>query len=245
MPALFGAANHICVGKPGLLDFPTIGAPAQSARWVHRAPLPAKNESIMTHCIPAALTAAALSVAVLGSAAFAELARYELDPTHTTVSFLVDHVGYAGTLGLFGEVEGGFTYDMDTQTLSDLEVRVMSDSLVTLNDARDNHVRGGDFLDVANHPVITFTADGGTASDDTSGQVTGDLTVLGTTLPLTLEVTLNKAAAYPFAHQRFVLGISARGELDRSSFGMTYGVDNGLVGDRVQIIIETEAMQMD
>lgn len=75
--------------------------------------------------------------------------------------------------------------------------------------------------------------------------MTGDLTLLGTTLPLTLDVTLNKAAPYPFGHQRFVLGISARGTLKRSDFGMTYGVENQLVGDEVQIIIETEAMRME
>ncbi|SEQ80065.1 Polyisoprenoid-binding protein YceI [Loktanella sp. DSM 29012] len=173
----------------------------------------------------------------------AEPARFELDPEHTTIAFLVDHVGYAATLGLFAEVSGGFTYDTETQELSDLEVTVRTQSVETLNDARDEHVRSGDFLAVADHPDMVFTADGGVPSDATSGTVTGDLTLLGQTHPLTLDVTLNKAEAYPFGHGRFTLGISARGSLQRSQWGMVYGVDNGLVGDEVTLIIETEAMR--
>lgn len=188
---------------------------------------------------------AALALTLLAQPALAAPERYELDPEHTTVSFIVSHIGFAGTLGLFGAVEGGFTYDMETQELSDLEVRVMTDSVLTLNEARDNHVRGGDFLNVGAHPVMTFTAAGGDATDDTSGSVTGDLTLLGETRPLTLSVTLNKAADYPFGHKRFVLGISARGAVQRSDFGMTYGIAGDIVGDDVQIIIETEAMRME
>ncbi|WP_099827932.1 YceI family protein [Oceaniglobus indicus] len=187
----------------------------------------------------------ALVLSGLALPALAEPQRYELDPVHTTVSFLVDHVGYAGTLGLFASVEGAFTFDMDTQTLSDLEVRVMTDSVITLNDARDKHVRSKDFLNVGAHPVMTFSASEGHATDATSGSVTGSLTLLGETRPLTLEVWLNKAEPYPFGHKRFVLGISARGTLQRSDYGMTYGVDNGLVGDTVDLIIETEAMRIE
>ena len=75
--------------------------------------------------------------------------------------------------------------------------------------------------------------------------MTGDLTILGQTQPVTLDVTLNKAAAYPFGHKRFVLGLSLETVIKRSDFGMEYGVANGLVGDEVAIKIETEAMQME
>ena len=190
--------------------------------------------------IPAALVAVALA-----APAVAEPHRYELDPAHTTVAFLVDHVGYASVLGVFGEVEGGFVYDLDTQALSDLEVRVGTASLDTFHAARDAHVRSGDFLDTEAHPMMTFAARTGTPEAEDAGTVTGDLTLLGETRPLTLDVTLNKAGEYPFGHGRFVLGISARGALNRSAFGMTYGVADGLVGDEVRLIIETEAMRVE
>lgn len=179
------------------------------------------------------------------SSALAEPQRYELDPEHTTIAFKVDHLGYADTLGVFLAFEGGFTYDMTTRELSDLTVSVQTASVESFNEARDNHVKNADFLDVANHPVMTFTASGGTPATETSGTVTGDLTLLGKTLPLTLDVTLNKAAPYPFGHGRFTLGISAKGVVKRSDYGMTYAVENGFVGDAVEVIIETEAMRVE
>lgn len=202
------------------------------------------HDPIPTRASVAVLAALA---ALLGAAlpAMAEPERYELDPAHTTIAFTVDHVGYADVLGLFGQVEGGFTYDRETRALSGLEVRVVTASVETLNAERDGHVRSGDFLDVESHATMTFTALEGTPAGVDGGSVTGELTLLGQTHPLTLDVTLNKAAEYPFGHQRFTLGISARGALMRSDYGMAYGVENGLVGDRVEIVIETEAMRID
>ena len=183
--------------------------------------------------------------AVAATPALSEPHRYELDPTHTTIAFMVDHLGYADTLGLFLEFEGGFTYDMETQELSDVSVTVKTASVESFNDARDNHVRNKDFLDVEQFPVMSFTASGGTPASDTNGTVEGELTLLGQTQPLTLDVTLKKAADYPFGHSRFTLGISARGTVVRSQYGMNYAVDNGFVGDEVQLIIETEAMRVE
>lgn len=185
--------------------------------------------------IPALLTLAAPLAAAP--------AQYDLDPTHTVVMFDVFHVGYAPTIGVFGEVSGSFTYDVDTQDLSDVNVSINAGSVNTFLEARDGHVKNGDFLDVAAHPEITFVAASGTPTDATSGTVTGDLTILGETHPVTLDVTLNKAAAYPFGHKSFVLGLSLTGEIQRSLFGMDYGVAGDIVGDTVKVRIETEAIQ--
>jgi len=177
--------------------------------------------------------------------AHAEMARYELDPTHTAVYFTVDHIGYSKTLGIFTDLSGSFMYNPETQELSDVSVAINAASVQTFNEARDGHVKNKDFLNVSEHPQITFVASSGTPADDSSGTVTGDLTILGQTQPVTLNVTLNKAAAYPFGHKREVLGLSLGTSIQRSAFGMTYAVDNGLVGDEVTINIETEAMKME
>lgn len=187
----------------------------------------------------------AFAIGLMATPALAESHRYELDPEHTTIAFMVDHLGYADTLGLFLEFEGGFTYDMESQELSDVSITVQTASVNSFNAARDNHVRNKDFLNVETFPVMTFTATGGTPTSDTTGTVEGNLTLLGQTHPLTLEVTLNKAANYPFGHGRFTLGISAKGTVIRSRYGMTYAVDNGFVGDEVQLILETEAMRVE
>ena len=187
--------------------------------------------------------AAALVLALCSPGALAEPKTYKLDPDHTTVAFLVDHIGYSRVLGRFIKVEGGFTYDETTQTLSDLRVTVQTDSVYSAHKGRDEHVRGKDFLDTKQHPLMVFTADGGTPESANSGTVTGQLTVLGQTHPLTLAVTLNKSEVYPFGHSRHTLGISARGAVQRSQYGMTYGVAAGMVGDTVDLIIETEAIR--
>mgnify|MGYP001800849315 CR=1 FL=1 len=189
--------------------------------------------------------AGAAVLAFAATPAAADPHRYELDPTHTTIAFMVEHIGYADTLGAFLEFEGSFTYDMDTQELGDVEITVKTASVQSFNEARDNHVRNKDFLDFELFPLLTFTADSGNTVSDTAGTVTGNLTLLGKTQPLTLDVTLKKAADYPFGHKRFTLGISARGTVERSAYGMNYAVENGFVGDEVQLIIETEAMRVD
>lgn len=187
----------------------------------------------------------AFAFGAFGVAAHAEMARYDLDPTHTALYFIIDHIGYAKTLGVFTDVTGSFFYDTDTQELRDVQVAIQATSVNTFNDARDGHVRNRDFLDVTTHPEITFVANSGTPNDASSGTVTGDLTILGQTLPVTLNVTLNKVGAYPFGHKKEVLGLSLDTSIRRSDFGMNYGVDNGLVGDEVTINIETEAIKGD
>lgn len=176
--------------------------------------------------------------------ASAEPARFEIDPEHVTVAFLVHHIGYANVLAQFLEVEGSFEYDEATQTLTGLEVTIEAESFFSNDDRRDDHVLGGDFLDVDEHPEITFVGTAAQASSATTGTVTGDLTVLGVTRPITLDVTLNKAGDYPFgAGPPYVLGISARTTVKRSAFGMSYAVENGFVGDELDVIIELEAVR--
>jgi len=186
---------------------------------------------------------AGLLLSVVSTSSQAAAQSYTLDPSHTTVAFLVDHIGYAKTLGLFTEVSGSLSFDQDTGTVSDISISVATSSVNTANEARDKHVRNKDFLDVENYPEMTFSAASATIDDNGAGEIAGELTLLGTTLPLTLNVTLNKADEYPFGHKRFTLGVSASGELNRSDYGMDYGVANALVGDAVELIIETEAIQ--
>lgn len=178
-----------------------------------------------------------------GTAAHAEPRTFELDPEHLSIGFLVEHVGYQQQLGMFLEAEGEFVYDEATRTLHSGEVRVQSESVFTNHEERDGHLRSDDFLDSESHPVIRFEAGELDLGDDNTGTLEGDLTLLGTTRPVTLDVTLNKTGRYPFGDKAYVLGGSARGVIQRSEFGMTYGVEGDLVGDRVELILEFEAVR--
>jgi polyisoprenoid-binding protein YceI len=188
--------------------------------------------------------AALLVFAGTPGTARAEPARFALDPEHLTVAFLVEHIGYAKTLGQFRKASGGFVYDEQGGALSDVRVVVETASVDTAHAARDGHLRGKDFLDVERFPTMTFTAKSARRQGERGYRIEGELELLGRRRPLVLEATLNKLERYPIGPplmKPFVAGASARGRFRRSDFGMTYGVANGLVGDEVELIIELEA----
>jgi polyisoprenoid-binding protein YceI len=188
--------------------------------------------------------ALALALFALGSVSNAEPARYELDPEHLTIAFLVEHIGYARTLGQFLTATGHYTFDAATGALSAVEVVVETDSVDTHHEARDRHLTSRDFLDSGTHPTMTFTAQAAQRTGERTFVVVGELELLGQRRPLALDATLNKSAPYPIGARAEVMGVSLRGTLKRSDFGMTYGVADGLVGDDVEILIELEARRV-
>ena len=173
------------------------------------------------------------------SVASAAPERFEIDNEHFSVGFLVDHIGYAQQLGQFLEGSGSFVYDPDTDELISGEVVIEADSVFTNHRRRDRHLTGGDFLDARSHSEIRFVA---SAWDPATGILSGDLTLLGQTHPVELQATVNKLEDYPFGHGKPTLGVSIRASINRSQWGMTYGIEQGMVGDEVALLIELEAM---
>ena len=178
--------------------------------------------------------------------ALAAPATYTLDPEHAVVGFLVMHAGYANVLGRFREIEGEISFDETAKRLDSGEIRVKTASVFTDHDKRDEHLRGPDFLNAEEFPEMIFRLDGAEAADERTGRITGTLELLGVRKPMTLDVTWNKSAEYPFGTgvfgtRPYVIGVSARGTIRRSDFGMTYGLDGDLVGDEISLILEMEA----
>lgn len=189
-------------------------------------------------------TMAILAVPAMGlsSAAHAEPHEYELDPAHTAIGFLVGHVGYANVLGMFLEAEGSFTFDDETLTLSDVEIIVETDSVFTNHKKRDQHLRSPDFLNSREFPEMVFKMTKAEKITDTTGKLYGELDLIGLKKPIVLDIVFNRGGEYPF-NDEYAIGVSARGSFKRSEFGMMYGVDNGWVGDDVELIIEFEAVR--
>ncbi len=192
--------------------------------------------------LSAVFSAAVVSLAA--TQAFAAPATWKIDPDHTVVVFTVMHAGYARVLGRFSDVSGEFVYDPETRTLGKVSATIGAASVDTALAERDTHVKSADFLDAEAHPQITFVADGGTPLTDTTGTVTGDLTLRGVTKPVTLDVTLNQVAVYPCCHGGETVGISATTSLLRSDFGSTYALPV-FVGDEVRITLEFEAIRQE
>jgi polyisoprenoid-binding protein YceI len=182
---------------------------------------------------------------LLGAAgpAAAEPEEFVLDPEHTSITFFVQHLGYADLAGMFLESSGSFRFDEDTRQLANLRIAVETASVFTNHERRDGHLRSADFLNVEEFPEMVFVGRSIEPLGERSARLTGELTLLGVTRPLTLEISLNKAGRYPFLDERYAIGIDARGTLRRSEFGMTYGGD--WVGDEIRLVIGFEAIRQE
>jgi polyisoprenoid-binding protein YceI len=184
----------------------------------------------------------ALAFVLAGGAAQAQLAKYEIDPDHFSVGFLVDHVGYAKVLGMFQKASGSYAFDEKTGALADVRIVVEADSVHTGHRRRDNHLRSADFLNAGEFPRIVFTAAQARRTGERTFALDGQLELLGKALPVTLEARWNKSGQYELpGTNAYVMGVSAKASFKRSAFGMTYGVANGWVGDTVEMMFEFEA----
>jgi len=171
--------------------------------------------------------------------------KYILDETHLSIGFLVDHAGYARTLGMFTKAGGSFKYNADKNIVSEVEIIIDTDSVFTNHDKRDAHLKSPDFLDTNNFPTMIFKADRNDLNLN-PGKIRGNLTLLGQTRPLLLNVKINKIDTYPFRiglSKPMVMGVSGSAIFKRSDFGMNYAVKKNLVGDEIELIIEFEARQ--
>lgn len=189
-------------------------------------------------------TAAMTGAMILASTvALAEPETYVIDDEHFSMSFEISHIGYAPVMGMFRNVEGQFEYDEDAKELSSGKLTFESKSVFTNHKKRDNHLRNKDFLNSGKFPDITFEVTGFETTGDDTGVVTGDLTLLGETRSVDVDVTLNKSADYPIGHKEYTLGLTAETMIKRSDWGMTYGIDEDLVGDEVRMRFGLEAIR--
>jgi polyisoprenoid-binding protein YceI len=128
---------------------------------------------------------------------------------------------------------------------SSVEVTIDTASVDTSDEKRDGHLRSPDFLDVENYPTISFKSTNIDVGRNGSAKITGDLTIKGVTRPVTLDVEFDGAQADPWGGQR--LGFSARTEIDREDWGLTWNValETGgvLVGKRIQLELNVEAVK--
>ncbi|GAB4151027.1 MAG: hypothetical protein Tsb0016_23020 [Sphingomonadales bacterium] len=184
-----------------------------------------------------ALAAGALIGA--GAVGSAVAADYELDPSHAHVVFQVSHLGYATTVGQFEKIDAKVSVDWDAPAEGKLEVTIDAASVDSNWPARDEHLRKADFLHVEKYPTIEFVSTDIEVTGENTALITGNLTLLGQTRPVTLVTELNKHGPHPMT-KRDHFGVSATTMIKRSDYGMTYAVP--MVGDEVELRIEAEFM---
>ncbi len=162
---------------------------------------------------------------------------YSLDKAHAAITFVVNHLGFSDFFGRFDSFDATLTYDPANPEATGLEVMVDPASVNTNVPALDDHMRNEDFFHVEEYPEVTFTATEVSLIDDRSGTITGDLTILGETRPVQLEVTFNGAGVHPF-NKKYVMGFNATTTIKRSDFGMDGYVP--AIGDEVTLMIAAE-----
>jgi polyisoprenoid-binding protein YceI len=178
--------------------------------------------------------------ALLPASALAKKQRYELDPVHSRIVFLVEHAGFSRAIGTFSGLSGQLWFDPDAPATGSVDASVPIASL-ELGDAKwRKSVLDPTFFDAADHPAARFVSRQVESSTPTQLRVVGELELHGVRRPVTLEATFNKLDRHPLTLRR-TLGFSARTVLRRSDFGMLKW--KNLVGDEVEVLIEIEAVR--
>ena len=168
---------------------------------------------------------------------------WEPDLAHSSVEFVVRHLGLSKVRGRFGVYSASLTVGDDLADTS-LSATVDLSSVDTGNADRDGHLQSADFFNVETHPKMTFVSTGIAERGD-DYVLSGDLTVNGTQRPVTFDVELTGLATGPDGNPR--AGFSATAELSRKDFGIKFdaplGADAVLVADKIRVELEIQLVQ--
>lgn len=169
--------------------------------------------------------------------------RWELDPSHSSVEFWARHLGLSKVRGRFTDFSADITVG-ETLDTSRFAATMKAGSIETRFDARDQHLRSADFLDVEKYEDVRFESTSVQPAGDGGYKLHGTLTIRDTSRPITLDVEVHGEVEDPMSGTKRA-GFSAHAEFDREDFGMTWNGAieiGGFVGKKVHIEIEGEAL---
>jgi polyisoprenoid-binding protein YceI len=165
---------------------------------------------------------------------------YTLDPAHSRIGFVARHAMVTKVRGAFNEFEGTATLDGANPANSTAQVTISTASIDTRNAQRDGHLRSNDFLAMDEYPQITFVSTAARQVDDSTFELTGDLTIKGVTNPITIPFSFEGAAKDPFGNLR--VGFEGTVTINRKDYGITWNaaLETGgvLVSDKVTLEFE-------
>lgn len=167
------------------------------------------------------------------------------DPVHSELAFKVRHMGVGKAGGTIALKEATLTFGDGGIPSATVTAVADATSVETKNDQRNAHVRSADFLDVESHPTITFASTGVREFDGDDFLLDGELTIRGTTKPITLKAEFIGVGLDAYGKPR--AGFAATGSINRKEFGVNFsaafGVSNSVVSDKVDLTIEAEFTQ--
>ena len=163
--------------------------------------------------------------------------KYDIDKTHGYVTFSYSHFGLSNPQLRFRDVDASIDLNAENLEDSNVSVLIKSASIDSGVDVFDEHLNSDGWFNTEAHPEITFKSTSFTRDTQTTGKMTGDLTIMGNTHPVTLDVKLLAAMIHPRA-KKPVIGLEGRGTLKRSDFGL--GKYAPSVSDEVDLLISAE-----
>jgi polyisoprenoid-binding protein YceI len=170
---------------------------------------------------------------------------WEIDPVHSHAGFTARYMMLTKVRGRFSDLKGTI-HVAEKPEDSWVDVTIRADSITTDNETRDNHLRSGDFLDIENHPELTFRSTKVEVLDGSHLRVSGDLTIRGTTKPVDLDVEFEGVTERDL-WGKSRMAFQANTEIDRDAFGASWNqaLETGgvLVGKRVQIDLAIQAVR--
>lgn len=171
---------------------------------------------------------------------------YTIDTAHSSAQFSIRHMMISNVRGGFSSIKGTVEYDAANPADSSVDVVIDATTIKTLDEQRDGHLKSADFLDTEKYPTITFKSTKVSPAGDGEVSVTGDLTIHGTTKPVTLKVEgPSEEGKDPWGNTR--VGASATAKIKRSEFGLTWNavLEAGgfMVGDELKIEIDVEMIK--
>ena len=170
---------------------------------------------------------------------------WKADPAHTLVEFSGKHMVITTVKGRFTGVDATIVVDENDPTNSSVTATVDAATLHTGVEYRDNHLRSADFLDLENHPTLTFKSTRVEQISEDESRVTGDLTIRGVTREVTLDTTLEGRGTGMQGDER--IAFTAKTQINRKDWGLTWNValEKGalLVGEIIKIEIHVQAVK--
>ncbi|MFF7890476.1 YceI family protein [Streptomyces sp. NPDC007907] len=170
---------------------------------------------------------------------------YTIDPAHSTIGFTARHAMVTNVKGSFQDFTGALHLDGTDPSRSTASLDVVMDSIETGNADRDGHLKSADFFKTEEFPTMTFRSTKAEALGGDDYRITGDLTILGTTRTLSIDLEFNGAAKDPFGNER--VGFEGKAEILRSEWGLTWNaaLETGgvLVSDKIKLNFDISAIR--
>ncbi|MEV0174035.1 YceI family protein [Streptomyces sp. NPDC050803] len=170
---------------------------------------------------------------------------YSIDPAHSTLGFVARHAMVTNVKGKFLDFSGSLRLDGTDPSKSTASIDVKMDSIDTGSADRDGHLKSADFFKADEFPTMTFRSTKAEALGGDDYRITGELTILGTTKPLTIDLEFNGAAKDPFGNER--VGFEGKAEILRSEWGLTWNaaLETGgvLVSDKIKLNFDISAIK--